>query len=271
MATKRRTGKLDRFNGPPSGDFQVNQDLAKSLGLVAWYPAAGSRGGFLMKDYVGNCHAPMPTIQTPTWTYDKDHGVEFNLADSSTTLRTPKSSYTPLYLRPFSIFSWFRTYSTPILGCYFSTYDGVTDDNSIWLGSSPTGMLTFRTRSTSNNTIEDTVAMSNSTVYFAVGTNKHMDQRLYKNGVLAGTPGTGTQEISNTGLGVGILRGQYDGEGSFFEGGFCNRVLSPAEITELYNNRWDLYEPMHPTFYSIPGTVQPVKRTRHSINGGWPY
>lgn len=275
MATKRRTGKLDRFNGPPSGDFQVNQDLAKSLGLVAWYPMAGARGGFFAKDYIGACHVPLPTIQTPSWTYDKDQGVEFNLSTASTTVFTPISSVPPPTgnENPISLFAWIRTFSSQVLGCYFATTDGASNSSGVWLGSDPSGNMVGRSR---NGGGTDTITGAYgglSTVNFlatTIGFDGVNNMNLYLNAVDQGNTVSVDSGYSSA-IRVGIMRGQYDGEGSFFEGGICKKKLSQSEVSFLYNNRWDLYEPMHPTFYSIPGTVQPVKRTRHSINGGWPY
>lgn len=234
--------------------WRANLDLAKKLGIVAWYSAAALPRALTCPNLIGQ-YGPIVYVdpadgRSAEWHFNPKHGPEFRLTDSQNQLFHQGFSGVPFTTRPLSLFTWVRTHSSATLGSYFSMNDGAGDsaNGRCWLGANPGNNAVWRV---SNYTAQAGFSMGQSSIRFLAGTATYDSTiYLYVDGIEAATS-SGTTGPSNV-TGISILDGQYSGEGGFFEGGICNRQLTAAEILYLYKNRWDMYEPILQRSFSIP-------------------
>lgn len=234
------------YSQPPNVPFTLNKWSPQAEGLMAWWPALGSRGASVLRDYVGN---PSPTLPND-WGWGTDGCFGAVLVAGQTNdfiLNTGRLAWTPT---AFSVV-W-RAYPTSLNtppypgigavdgwgGFFFHTY---SSDGQCYCGTN------LSTRFTPVDLPAGTYTLNTwgDYCYTYDGSNG----RFYKDGLLIAGPKA--QDASGAWGGF-----QIDGGNVLYSDiVVIGRALIPFVVYQMaHDAKWDLYRPLQ-RFWALRSPV----------------
>jgi hypothetical protein len=259
--------------GPPLGEAVVlNRDSPQAAGLVGWWPALGSHGAGVLRDYTGRGYHGVWVTSGVSWAADPRAGAL--LAFAADTDRVDLEHGGALNLGfPFTVMCWARhsvTANSIILE---------TNGNSGWSvqvgggGTSTPGAVKMNCGFVADDYIVGDTATNDGAahllVFVARGTS---DGSFYLDGrddTLSANPATPSYS-SVTAINLNARPAVGAGfAGQVGEVRIYNRALSAAEAWQLYDpaTRWALYAPPR-RLWLVP-TGQFARPDADVTDGSW--